>query len=362
MKSFSLQVLNLVSEHDHECYKDHSSQINGQNPFHGLELFITPSTDLESLKYFLFSIDSTPTILMIFILRPIFIAEIHTGYYDVISPYSYSGPIFNHEKTESGTMIQFWKFVDRWYKENNVISEFIRFSLNNNHLHYNGMAVPTLNNVKGRIINESEQWQGFKKKVRNNIRKAIGNNLEFEILPGEKIHQNAIEDFHRIYINSLVRNNALERYFYSLEYFEKYVGNNLNCCALATVKKDGKAISVELLLLSDESIYSFLGGTEADYFEYRPNDFLKYNVLNWGRKLDFKYYVLGGGQHNDDSLYLYKKSFFPVDDDVTFFTGRKILDNSKYLDLVRQFNKNSNAGTIANLNLLEGFFPKYRTC
>ncbi len=90
--------------------------------------------------------------------------------------------------------------------------------------------------------------------------------------------------------------------------------------------------------------------------------------MNWARKLDFKYYVLGGGRANEDSLYDYKKFFFPKDEDVIFYTGRKVLNQKIYQELVVKA-KNLNGrkeikeDKLKNKNStvkVDTFFPTYR--
>lgn len=89
------------------------------------------------------------------------------------------------------------------------------------------------------------------------------------------------------------RLNAESSYNYSLDFFNNYILNNPDSCALAVVYKENLAISVELLLLSDKVVYSFLGGTDNTYFYARPNDFLKFEVFNWSRKNGYEFYFLG---------------------------------------------------------------------
>ena len=134
------------------------------------------------------------------------------------------------------------------------------------------------------------------------------------------------------------------------------------------VYKDNLPISTEFILLSSETVFSYLGGTNSEYFNTRPNDFLKVNMMNWARKLDFKYYVLGGGRANEDSLYDYKKFFFPKDEDVIFYTGRKVLNQKIYQELVVKA-KNLNGrkeikeDKLKNKNStvkVDTFFPTYR--
>jgi len=51
-----------------------------------------------------------------------------------------------------------------------------------------------------------------------------------------------------------------------------------------------------------------------------------------------KYFCLGGGRQNDDSLYQYKKSFFPYDEEAMYYTGRKIINSDIFNQLIKKYN------------------------
>jgi hypothetical protein len=67
---------------------------------------------------------------------------------------------------------------------------------------------------------------------------------------------------------------------------------------------------------------------------------------------------LGGGLINGDSLYKSKKCLFPKNDDVIFYTGRKIINYEIYDSLCENHIKD-----YANMHkeeLKKYFFPLYR--
>ncbi|NAS30156.1 GNAT family N-acetyltransferase [Flavobacteriaceae bacterium R38] len=315
------------------------------------------SDENEKPHYFLFSKDDVPIVIMPFYLRSITINNKPTEYFDVSSPYGYSGPIF-HPDLSSEYLIQFWNHIDVWYKEQNVITEFIRFNLNNNHKYYSGELIHTLTNVKGRIVDEKTQWENFKPKVRNNYRRATKENLKINIYTGNDINDDIIEAFYLIYTSTMNRNNAANQYFYSRSFFKDFIKLNSKNCAVALVYKDNVNISTELMLVSDKIIYSFLGGTLSEYFSSRPNDFLKIEVIKWAREKEIKHYVLGGGRSDGDGLYKYKKAFFQHDEDIIFYTGRKVIDSEIYKKLISEI-ETVGINIISN-NSNEKYFPKYR--
>ncbi len=314
----------------------------------------------EKLFYFSYSENDVLKIIMPFYLRNIYINGKLTPYFDVSSPYGYSGPVFFKETITNLFLKQFWNSVDNWYRKNNVITEFIRFSLNENYKEYTGELIHTLTNVKGKIIDGETQWSNFKPKVRNNYRRATNDELEIKIFYGSEIDEKLIALFYAIYTNTMNRNNATKHYFYSLDFFKNFISINYKNCAIAVVYKDNIPVSTELMILSKEIIYSFLGGTLSEYFSSRPNDFLKIEVIKWAQKQKIKHYVLGGGRIDGDGLYKYKKAFFQYDDDVIFYTGRKVLNPEIYESLIREIQIVGVGVDVVGDETNEKFFPQYR--
>lgn len=317
------------------------------------------STKEKQLSYFVYKKSHEPVIVLPVYLNKIINPQlsINDSYYDASSPYGYSGPLFN-DRISSKTITAFWNAVDLWYSKNNVVTEFIRFNLSNNHMYYSGHVIPTLNNVKGKIHDFDSIWSSFKQKVRNNYRKAEKSGLKINI-----IHKTiTIEDiavFYNIYIKTMVRKDAATNYYYPKDYFENLIFNNQTETLLAIVYKDDIAISTELILLNNNQLYSYLGGTISEYFNYRPNEFLKIELIKWAINNNVAYYVLGGGRTNDDSLYQYKKTFFPKDEDAIYYTGKKVINKDIYNKLIKASGiKSCDIDTlIENTN---EYFPVYR--
>lgn len=358
MNNYKIQVKKLNDSGEIQNYKDLLTKRWGNNVYYSIEHMRYFEKEGDYLRCFLLEKDDVPIVLMPFVLRKINTNNTDVPYYDVISPYGYSGPLFNEDITEVDLSV-FWRLVDVWYKENNVITEFIRFSLNSNHKSYSGSLIKTLSNVKGMLIdNFEEQWNAFLPKVRNNYRKAINYDLDFKVFHKDEITNDIIKIFHSIYEDTMTRNNADKIYFFSNTYFEDLILSNLDNFSIIVVYYQEIPISVELIINYKDTIFAFLGGTNAEYFSYRPNDFLRVKVIEWAISNGKKYYVLGGGMKDGDGLYKNKKSLFPKDEDATFYTGRKVIDEKVYNELCL-----ASCDTYAKLDkedLNNYFFPYYR--
>lgn len=359
-QNYKLVIKNLDDSSEHSAYKTLLQNRWDNNVYYSIEHLQYFGKDSEVLKYFLFEKEDAPIILMPFVFRKIIIKEKEFPYFDVISPYGYNGPLFE-DSVSKEDVVEFWKQVDQWYLDNNVIAEFIRFSLNGNSKGYSGALIESLFNVRGNLLdNFEDQWTSFLPKVRNNYRKAVNYNLEFKVFHKDEITKDVIKIFNDIYVSTMNRNNADSIYFFSNSYFENLILSNLGNFSIAIAYYEGIPISIELIISYRNTFFAFLGGTDAEYFSYRPNDFLRVKIIEWAIQNKMKHYVLGGGMKDGDGLYKSKKALFPKNEDVMFYTGRKIVNKKIYRELCSI--ANTDFTKIQEEDLKNYFFPFYRSC
>lgn len=350
-KEYNLFVKDLKTLEEINIYKELLTNYWCNNVYYTYEYLKYYENSTDELRYFLLTEDGIPATIMPFYIRKIDAIE---NYKDVITPYGYGGPLCK-DCSKTKILNHFWSMVDSWYNKNNIVSEFVRFNLNGNHVNYTGELSATLRNVKGTVKeNDEDQWTAFSTKVRNNYRKAEKHELTFKIWEGKDITDNVITAFHDVYIETMVRNQASDIYFFPKQYFESIIYTNRDNFAIAITYKDTIAVSVELVIINNSTLYAFLGGTRAKYFECRPNDFLRVEILKWAVQQEKKFYILGGGLKDDDGLYKSKKVFFPKDDDVIFYTGRKIINKEIYDSLSEPIVSATACDEVCN------YFPAYR--
>lgn len=353
-----LQYYQLNSIEDINEYRQLLIEVGCNSPYYSYELLTSTEDEFQKLNFFAYRLPNGRLLaVMPFLLRQILLKNENTGLFDVSSPWGYNGPFFNNSAKKE-EVIEFWKSVDDWYRSNNVVTEFLRLNFYGNHKNYSGTTVHTLFNVKGDITDWEKFWGNLKSNTRNQFRKAEKSGLNFEMyyknIPLEKI-----KDFYAVYIGTMDRRDAIDSFYHQIDYFIKACENNSEKCAIGLVYLEENPISCEFFLISDDTMNSFLGGTDSKHFKLRPNEYLKINAVKWAGKFGLSYYMIGGGLSNgkEDKLYLYKKKYFPYDDDINFYTGRKVLLPKEYQHLVEAtgFRLKDSA-----MEIQDGFFPKYR--
>jgi hypothetical protein len=280
-----------------------------------------------------------------------FAEKIREGkYFDLISPYGYGG--FIGKISDYGTLDLVY---EEYCREKGYVSEFVRFELFSEYSkHYadkDGYVESRTHNVIRNLqIPLDEIWMDFKHKVRKNVKKAKRNGLQIIIdETGEYL-----DDFISVYYDTMQRTHAEKTFFFSKNFFKK-INEMSGNFAYFYVKFEDRIISAELVIYGAENCYSYLGGTDQAYFEIRPNDFLKYEVIKWAKEKGMKNYVLGGGYGSDDGIFQYKTCLAPGGI-VPFYIGKKILDFDVYDELCKIRGIKPHSDNIDEID----FFPEYR--
>jgi hypothetical protein len=242
---------------------------------------------------------------------------------DLITAYGYGGP-FAWNVTEEDTRA-YWARFDEWARDQKAVTSFDRLSLFPEQLlPFNGEVEAKGSNIIRRLdIPEADLWSDYASKVRQNVNRARRLGLRFEPDPsGERL-----DEFMAIYNSTMARRNASREYFHPRSFFESIIRDLAGHFSFFHLSLNGKAISSELVLLSENSSYSFLGGSLKEAFELRGNDLFKHEIITWCRRAGKKVIVLGGGYRGSDGILAFKKSFAP-NGEVTFRVGKRTFDQA----------------------------------
>lgn len=267
-------------------------------------------------------------------------------WFDLSTPYGYGGFWIEGKDYESLD-----EEYEQYCKNNGFVSEFVRFHLFENYKDiFNGTVESHTNNVVRSLdLDIDDMLMDFEHKVRKNLKKANKAGLEIEIdESGERI-----EEFLDIYYGTMDRTDAKANFFFPQSFF-KTINEMINNFVYIHVIYEDTVISTELVLFGTENCYSFLGGTKSDYFNLRPNDFLKFEIIKWAKAKGLKRFILGGGYGEDDGIFRYKKSFSP-NGIHKFYVGKRIFNRDKYDELIKIRNSD------LSFDKDTKYFPQYRS-
>jgi hypothetical protein len=318
------------------------------------KLFSRPGDEVLAATY----VTPRGGVLYPLILRPLNLeswAPPGRGTCDLTTPYGYGGP-FAWEITPAEAT-DFWGHLERWARGREVVTAFARLSVFPDQLlPFDGETVLNGPNVVRRLdLSDEAMWNDYEPKVRQNVRRARSRGCTLRVdETGERL-----DDFHRVYTSTMERRNADAKYFFGKDFFEAIVRDLAGGFAFFHVMHGDRVVSSELVLLSHRNAYFFLGGTLAEAFDLRPNDFLQHETFLWCRGAGKEQLVLGGGYKGSEGLLKYKKSFAPSGE-VPFLVGIRTYDDEAARDLVEARSRWERS-TGREWTPEAGFFPAYRS-
>ncbi|MEH0841656.1 GNAT family N-acetyltransferase [Micromonospora sp. CPCC 205711] len=273
---------------------------------------------------------------------------------DIISPYGYGGAF--HTGADEVEAKEFWSAFDGFCRLRNVVSEFTRLMLlEDRRLPYPGRTEQKLVNVVRDLQTpQDEIWREFDHKVRKNVNKASRLGVRIEIdETGARL-----DDFLRIYEGTMDRRQARTNYYFPRTFFETILHELAGHFAFFHALHEERVVSTELVLVSADTLYSYLGGTERSAFDLRPNDLLKFEVMRWGQEHGKARFVLGGGYAPDDGIFRYKRAFAP-DGLIPYSVGTRVFDGPTFARLL-DAHQAEGRRRLAGWHPDPGFFPGYR--
>lgn len=277
----------------------------------------------------------------------------------MVSPYGYGGPLYEGSTINRVAVSEAFeaRFGDELHRRG-ALSEFVREDLFEDRLviRTQGQRIEQQSNVVVNLDRGPGQiWRDYLPKVRKNVNRARQNGLRVVFDP----HGSYLDQFLGVYHDTMARTGATESFFLGKDKFE-LLGQTLGAVgglSYVHVFDGEKMISTELLLLSPDTIYSFLGGTLSSCFEKRPNDLLKHEVIEWGAARGFKHYVLGGGISAGDGIFTYKRAFDPSG--IHPFFVRRIQHSPERYDQLTWKRMRYEHAKKNNWKPREDFFPAY---
>lgn len=246
-------------------------------------------------------------------------------YYDLITPYGYSGFHYKNINTFTEFIPKFRQIA----KQKNYLTEVVR---QNPYININITNYDVITEKKLYGVNLNKDYlEKTNKSNRKMIRKGI-NNLTFEI------NQN-LNDFIKIYNITMDNLNSSKYYYFNDNYF-----NSLQNYFIANVYYNNILCSSAIIFKYNNYLHYHLGGSLQEYRKYGCNNFLHYKVMEYGLNNNFDKYILGCGLKDNDSLSQFKKSMANVEHNYIIY---KNIINSEVYEEINKNNKND-------------FFPKHQ--
>jgi hypothetical protein len=256
-------------------------------------------------------------------------------YYDLITPYGYSGYYYENKETYD----EFLPLFRKKALERNYLTEVIRQNPYIN-IELSNYSIITSKIIYG--INIDNYIDYLKKvlntKKRNMITKANKNNLIFELHNINNL--NIFEKFKELYFKNMKRVNSSKYYFFNEKYFNSL--SKINNTKIGIIKNNNsEIIGSTIIFIFNNFIHYHLSCNDKSF--NCITDFLLTNIV---KELCInKLFILGCGLKDEDSLSKFKKKL--SNKEFNYIIYKNILNKEIYDKLSKNIETND-------------FFPIYR--
>ena len=276
-----------------------------------------------------------------------------SDWYDCTSPYGYSGLLISPSQEELQWFLEAFCHTAR---ARGIVTAFFRlhplFVLELSALGKFGQLIRHGQTVYINLFESKERiWEQMSTNHRRNIKKLI--RLGFHVCLDD---WSRLRDFIALYHSTMRRVEAVERYFFSEEYFEDLRAKLGNRVHLVCVLTSTNELAAAGLFMVTEGIVQFhLGGTATQYLSLSPSKLMHDFMWRWAQEQSNYVSHLGGGVGGaEDSLFHFKAGFSPARGEV--YTYRIVVDESKNATLLQA---GKSVRGISGLGASD-FFPAYR--
>lgn len=274
--------------------------------------------------------------------------------WDAVSPYGYGGPFAWGPGPRDDAA--YWRAYADWCRQAGVVSTFARLSLFPQQLApLPGPAVAVAPNVVIPLTRDLDAlWRAYESNVRRWVQRAERAGLMVEIdREGARL-----DAFSSIYTHTMRRHSADAFYFFPRTFFASIAERLAGHFAFFHALSRGEVVSSDLVLLSADRGYFYLGGTLEEALRLGANYLIKHHAASWVLRQGRKALVLGGGHPQSEGLLRYKRAFAPSGE-VPFQVACLVHDDAAYAELTAERTAFESRGG-KSWCPRAGFFPAYR--
>jgi hypothetical protein len=277
---------------------------------------------------------------------------------DASSVYGYAGPVSSAAAGASELALAFQDALRAHLVAERVVALFSRLHpiLRNEWLVDEMADIGTVGRTVSIVLHpDRDMLAGMSTNHRRDIRRAMREGVTVT----HDEHFGSLAQFHDAYEETMRRNGAATRYFFSFGYFRQLRDMLGSRCRLLQARDaDGSALCWVLVLACGNMLQYHLSATPSRAVSRSAIKFVLYKIAVWGAACGYRWLHLGGGlgATEDDGLFRFKRGFSA--DTHEFRVLRLCVDSRAYEELRERRAKwiEAQGGRSDPL----GHFPAYR--
>jgi hypothetical protein len=147
-------------------------------------------------------------------------------------------------------------------------------------------------------------WKNYREGLKRNIKAAMKSELSFERIGSRE----EIDQFYKLYLDSMSRNKALAKYPVQL-FLKIYDLLVPTFCDVLFVKYHGQPAAGAVIIYSEDIAHYFHGGSSAEYLHLRPNDLLFHRAIEIAQEKGSSCFDFFGSDKRLTSLIRFKEKW-----------------------------------------------------
>ena len=241
--------------------------------------------------------------------------------HDSVTPYGYGGA---YQWGQGSDATAFWAGFELWADASSLVTHVTRCSpFLEDPKQPPGDVITRLSNVSISLKDGFESaWDGAKPQTKRDARRAERDGVVVQ----EGSSDEALEAFHDLYLETMMRNGAADFYFFNLDDMRRLRDALAGDFAVFTADAGGEVVAADVVLCGVHHAYFFLSGSSERGRRSRANALLRRMEVAWLAERGLQEFLLGGGMSESDSLFRSKAVYAP--DRVLEFQARAWTLNS----------------------------------
>ena len=289
-----------------------------------------------------------------FFLRPVqdlpFASTLGLHSYDTYTP-EYSGPITVGEWSDD---INFPRLFGNFCHDHNIVAEFAH--LNPWHVPDTLLAPSGVEHNRD-IVYVDLTWDEeriWSKSLTSDCRRQFKQSQTAGVKVRRATTTDDIRAFHHLYTETMERRHALDRYYFSEEYFLSFFEQMPQHAFYMLAEYQDRLVAGGIFFQDQTEIYWHLSAADMEFSQVRPVNAYLYDTIRWALTQGKKRMLLGGGYQPNDGVFRFKANFSPLR--VRFCTYKRIHNHDLYATLDHAWSSHYTGQQAPS-----GYFPAYRS-
>jgi len=161
---------------------------------------------------------------------------------------------------------------------------------------------------------ENDVWNNLHDSVKRGIKKA----KKYKLTAFISDDLSAVDIFYKMNTMTRRKHGVIPQpYKFFLNLWKYVILKKMGFVMLATL--NGKPISSAIFLNYNRTIFYKYGASYTEYLNYRPNNLIFWEMLNWSIKHNFKYFDFGRVSLDNEGLMSFKRHWGAEEIDLTYY-------------------------------------------